>query len=432
MKSTFYYSDTSKRPSILLSVSLLAAFLFFLTGCCGKKNSEGSNTGKQVKLVFWNTMEGAEAEAMPAILAEFSKLHPEIQIEQVMTNFYETKSGFKKAVRDGVAPDIVRADRFWIADFASSGVLSAIEEKQIKKELEEMVPVAKEVIRYDNNYWAMPISVDSLAMFYNKKLFKKYNISPPTNFDEFAEHAKLMTEENTGQYGFFIYPNGWYFEPFYYGFGGQYFNESGELVFDYEVAKKSFQFLLHLKENLRAVPPINFRDKVYNTMIKSFGNGKIGMIFSGPWAINSIIKGSAFRDSLENLGIAPLPAGPYGTFSPTGCQTLAISSSSKYKPEALKFLKYMFSYDVQKRLSMANYGMPANRKVFSAPELKNDPYLQTFIRQLQISRKIVTKPNQGNIYEPLGEKLKSVLNGEISTEYAISDFIEEWKNKYEK
>jgi hypothetical protein len=68
--------------------------------------------------------------------------------------------------------------------------------------------------------------------------------------------------------------------------------------------------------------------------------------------------------------------------------------------------------------------------VFAADELKRDPYLQTFIRQLQMSRKVISTPLRGEIYRPLGEKLKQVLNGDLSPTYALNDFEAEWQARF--
>jgi arabinogalactan oligomer/maltooligosaccharide transport system substrate-binding protein len=267
-------------------------------------------------------------------------------------------------------------------------------------------------------------------MFFNKKHFKEKGLAVPTNLDEFTEAAKKLTDSGKGRYGFFINPNGWYFEPFFFGFGGQYFTPEGKLAINSDQAKKAMEYLLHLKDGLRVVPPVNLRNNVYHTMIHSFKTGQVSMIFTGPWAIRTIIAGTAFKDDNNNLGISPIPEGPHGTFSPTGCQTLVISKNCKNYDAALKFIRFIYSPEIQKLLSIVNFGLPARKSVFAADELKRDPYLQTFIRQLQMSRKVISTPLRGEIYRPLGEKLKQVLNGDLSPTYALNDFEAEWQARF--
>jgi hypothetical protein len=47
-----------------------------------------------------------------------------------------------------------------------------------------------------------------------------------------------------------------------------------------------------------------------------------------------------------------------------------------------------------------------------------------------MSRKVINSPLRGEIYRPLGEKLKKVLNGDLTPEYALNDFQAEWKARF--
>jgi len=429
--SDFKNMSQFKGKSIALPVAISGLLLLFavLAGCCANSGTSGSTSNGRLVLEFWNTMEGAEARIMPDLLRDFMTANPDIEVNEIKVDFYKGREKFIQGVSEGGGPDVMRADRFWLQDFVAKQLVRELEESQIKDELEDMVPIARGVVTFNDKYWAIPLSVDCLGLFYNKKHFAEKGVKIPTNFDEFAAAAEKLTDSNLGRYGFFIYPNGWYFEPFLFGFGGQYFAPDGSLAINSDETRKSMEFMLHLKDGLKAVPPVSLRANAYQTMMHSFGGGQVSMIFSGPWAIRTVLAGAAFKDDTSNLGIAELPEGPHGSYSPTGCQTLVINKNSRSHEAALRFLKYMYSIEVQKQLSMVNFGLPARRAVFALPELKRDPYLQTFIRQLQMSRKIINSPRRGEIYAPLGDKLKAVLNGDITPEYALNDFVTEWNNR---
>ena len=415
------------RKALCVIATMAAMITPFIVGCCSSDNSK-ANSKDKVVLEFWNTMEGREAKIMPEVLAEFHKQNPDIRIEEVSVNFYEAREKFTKSASEGKGPDLMRADRFWLDRFVQQDLLTEIDQNQLTEELADMVPIAREIVTFNDKIWAVPLSVDSLAMFYNKAHFREKSLKVPTNFDEFSDACIKLTDSSRNRYGFFVNPNGWYFEPFFFGFGGQYFDPSGNLAIKSDAAKKALEFITHLKE--QTMPATNMKSKVYNLMINSFANGQISVIFTGSWAIRDIIAGSAFKDNNSELGVEQIPAGPSGTFSPIGCQSLVISKNTKNKEAAIKFAKFMFSYEVQKSFTMANYGLPARRKVFAAPELKKDPYLQTFIRQLQMSRKAYTHPDQGDIYAPLGNQIIKVLSGELSIDFALSDVETEWKAKH--
>ena len=431
MKTCQTKEIAKKRQSLLtalLGISALLVFSLLLLACSDEKSGSASSASK-IRLEFWNTMEGPEARTMPAIIDDFCKQNPGIEVNSVVVDFYKAREKFKESIKAGAGPDLLRADRFWLSDFADGSFIQEIPASDISAELDDMVPVARGVVTHKEKYWAIPLSVDCLAMFYNKAHLSEKSLEVPRNFDEFSSAIAALTDSSLGRYGFFIYPNAWYFEPFFFGFGGQYFAPDGSLAIKSDAASKAMEFLLHLKDRLKAVPPVNLRSNVYQTMINSFGSGQVSIIFSGPWAIHAVLEGSAFRDHNENLGIAPIPEGPHGTYSPTGCQTIVIAKTSKNRDAALKFARFMFSPDIQKQLTMVNFGLPARRSVFGAAELKKDPYLQTFIRQLQMSRKVINNPVRGEIYAPLGEKLKQVLNGDLTPEYALNDFVTEWNSR---
>lgn len=414
--------------NILKIFSILALFsLALVSGCCDSSSNTTGSSSDKVVLEFWNTMEGREAAVMPDVFKAFKQKYPNITINETTVDFYEAKEKYIKAVSEGKAPDLIRTDRFWLASFVSKGLLSEIKESEITEELSDMVPVARDFVTLDKKIWAIPLSVDSLAMFYNKAHFREKSLPVPTNLDDFSKACKALTDPANNRYGFFIYPNGWYFEPFFFAFGGQYFDADGKLYIKSDAGRKALEYLLHIKAEIKAVPPMPYTNKLYRTMIESFSSGQTSIIFTGPWAIRDIIAGSAFKDNNLNLGVGEIPRGPSGTFSPIGCQSIAISSSTKNRDAALKFAKFMFDYDIQKNFTMANYGLPARRKVFAAPELKQDPYLQTFIKQLQMSCKAYTHPEQGDIYAPLGDKIIKVLNGDLTIEYALTDVETEWK-----
>lgn len=430
--------QNNKTNTQLVFNTIIVFFMIFLcvnlTGCCSKKDGAtgGSASGGKTDLVFWNTMSGIEAEAMDKILEQFHKENPDITIKHEIIPFYETRDKFREASNQGRAPDILRADRFWIPSFAAEKLLAEISPEEFGDDYKEMVPVSKELCMWEGKNWAVPISLDTLGLFYNKKHFKEKKLKIPNTFDDFLKAAKTLTDGN-GKYGFFIYPNGWYLEPFLFGFGVNYFDKQGNIAIKSDATKRAFDFLLHMKKDLKVVPPVSLSgDHVYSTMVGSFKRGQVSMIMIGPWEIRSILEGSEFRKDNLRLGVAPLPKGPYGSFSPTGCQALVISASSKKKAAAMKFLHFMFSHDIQKQLVMVNYGMPARKSVFSAPELTKDPYIGVFIKQLQMNRKYNFNPLQGDIYEPLNKKLVEVLNGDLQVNYAISDIVKAWEAKHKK
>ncbi len=415
--STFFIRSTFS------TFCVLALILF--SGCGSTEVSDVNQ--KTVTITFWNTMDKPEAELMPEFVSEFEKLNPTIKVSVKEISFYKAREKFEQSIKAGVAPDLLRTDRFWLHDFVKADLIQPIEKSEIKEEYEDLLPIAKQVIEIKDKIWAVPMSVDCLALFYNKKHFKELGLTPPRNYEEFSRAAAKLTDPRTGRYGFFIHPNGWYFQPILFSFGGRYFTKDGKTAINSDQSIKALEYLLNLKNRLKAVPPVSLRANTYKMMVNSFKSGQVSMIFNGPWAIREIISGSAFKSDVSNLGIVGIPGGSLGSFPPIGCQTLTISKTSKYKQASLKFAKFLCSKNVQTRLSKKNYGLPARKSIFSDPEIKKDPFLKTFVWQLQSSQKMDIQAKRGKVYASIGEKIKKVLNGELTPEYAIHDLEKEWE-----
>ena len=156
------------KNTLSLCFILVILLSALLTGCCDSGNtSANSGTEGKIVLEFWNTMEGREAAVMPDVLIAFHEKYPDITVKETSVDFYGAREKFIKEASEGEGPDLIRTDRFWLPRFVNKGLLSEIKENEITEEIADMVPVAREFVTVDKKIWAIPISVDSLAMFYN-------------------------------------------------------------------------------------------------------------------------------------------------------------------------------------------------------------------------------------------------------------------------
>ena len=421
--------DTTNSLKIagLVWVSIVVIAVLTCTGCSSSGGSAG--TGKTVKLTVWSTMGKMETEALEGVLKTFQERNPAIQVQMESIFFYQGKSKFESAAKAGVAPDVMRADRFWIPGFAKAGYIQELDQVALSEEMADLFPIAREAVNVDGKVYGLPHAIDCLALFYNKAHFLEAGVSPPDSFDQFRDTASKLSSGEKGRFGFFMNPDGWYFEPFLFGFGGKYF-ESGRLVIQSDQTLKAVHFLQDLKDTQHALPPVNLRTDTYKMMMQSFKSGQISMMMNGPWGIRDALSGTAFKDNVGNLGMAPLPKGPAGRFSPIGIQNWVISSTCKSRKEALTLIRFLCSSEVEGIISKKNFGLPARLSLFSDPELKKDPFLGPFLRQIQEGSALPdTSAERGELYGVISEFLVKVLNGDLSPEDAMKDLVSSWKGK---
>ncbi len=408
---------------VLLVLAVGAA----VTGC--SKKAAPTTEGGRAKITYWNTMGTLESEVLPSLVKEFTDQNPDIQVIVEKISFYDARNQFEQGMKAGVAPDVFRSDRFWVADFVKAGLVEELDPGIISEDLDDLVPLARQVVTIDGKVWGLPQSVDCLALFYNKAHLKEVGIEPPTDYDSFRAAARQLTDPGKGRYGFFLNPDAWWFEPFLFAFGGRYFTGDGVLHLSTDQTLKAVQFLLDLKETEKAVPPVNLRSNSYDLMMQSFRNGQVSMILNGPWSIRVALSGPAFKDRSDQLGVIELPQGPAGRHTPVGVQSLIIPKGCRHKDAALRFIRYLCSKPVEATLSKTNYGIPARKSLFSDPELRNDPFLRPFILQLQAGNAMDSHQQCSQLYKALGDTLMRILNGDIPPRDALKDLDTSWKAK---
>ncbi|MBF0503423.1 MAG: extracellular solute-binding protein [Candidatus Riflebacteria bacterium] len=420
---------SSLRTGGLLVLFTVAFATILVIAGCGVSASKSGGTTQEVKLLFWHTLGAAEAEALSPMLQEFAAKNPGIKVVVEAIPFENARVKFEQAVKAGLAPDIFRSDRYWISKFADAGYLEQLDEAISQNDIADLLPITRSSVTFHGKIWGLPHTVDCLALLYNKAHFKEKDVTPPDDFDSFTQVARKLTAPEKGRYGFFMSPDGWWFEPFLYGFGGRYFDASGTLAFRSEQTLKATHFLVDLKENLKVIPPVNFRSGAYKMMMQSFKGGQVSMIFNGTWAIRDIITGSAFKDDSGNLGVALIPRGPVGRFSPIGCQSLVIPKGGHHFKEAVRFISFMCSSEMESAFVKHNFDIPTRKSLLKDPEIQNDPFLKPFIEQIQNAEITENSPESYRLYAPLEDFLQKVLNGDVIPEDAIKDFENAWKNK---
>ena len=114
-----------------------------------------------------------------------------------------TPDTYKKELIDALAtgqgPDIFLIHNTWLPIFGDK-VLPApaqiLDEKRFK---ENFVDVVSDDFLYQGQVYAAPLSINTLALFYNQDLFNEAGIvSPPTTWEEFVADSKKMTRTTVG------------------------------------------------------------------------------------------------------------------------------------------------------------------------------------------------------------------------------------------
>jgi glucose/mannose transport system substrate-binding protein len=185
------HRSVSSSFGLLLGASLLCA-----TPACSSSSSEG--TPEQTLEVFnWWTNPG-ETDAAQAIFTMYEKANPQTHvINAAVENIDKAQAELQSRMTTGAPPDTFQAIGGWnlwewVAFNGKDDTDSKLENVDAIAAANGLAAVTPQplldVVSYNNHVYSIPIGTHRFnTLFYNKKIFAQYGLTPPTTWDEFYQ-----------------------------------------------------------------------------------------------------------------------------------------------------------------------------------------------------------------------------------------------------
>jgi multiple sugar transport system substrate-binding protein len=360
--------------------------LLFLTlaslivGCAGDQGSE-----KVRRVVYWEKWTGFEGEAADLVVNAFNKLEREkaakdpsyvpIEVTRVTVSRIEQK--LLVATAGGNPPDVAGTYTYLIPAYAEKGALTDLGPYAQKAGIErdDYVPHFYDLGVHQGKLWALPSTPASIALHWNKRLFKEAGLdpeAPPKTIEDLDAFAEKMTkwevtlsdgktEIRSGylpeippaqkrllQVGFLPGEPGWWGAFWGYFFGGQLVSKDGtkQLINSPENIR-AYEWVASYTKKLGIDHVQRFRSGFgnFSSPQNPFLSGKVGMVLQGVWMWNFIAQ---YSPGMQ-WGAAPFPVPAdhpelYG-ISMAEADALVIPKDSKHTAEAFEFIKFVQSQE---------------------------------------------------------------------------------------
>ncbi|MEA3450257.1 MAG: extracellular solute-binding protein [Patescibacteria group bacterium] len=212
---------------ILFSVLITTAF-----GCKQKISGKLAQKLQPITLQYWRVWDGQDDFA--PIIAAYNRVHPNVKIHYRKFRYSEYEEAITEAFASDRAPDIISLHNTWMHEYQKKNFLAPMPARTIMAYPEIADSIKKEIVWklkpntspslaaikkafigtvYDNiviksvdpktkqakeNVYGLPLSVDTMALFYNLDLFNNAGIiNPPEYWNrEFQEDVKKLTIQN--------------------------------------------------------------------------------------------------------------------------------------------------------------------------------------------------------------------------------------------
>jgi multiple sugar transport system substrate-binding protein len=412
----------------ILVVVLIGALLLYFNF---KNNGNNKPIAQKTVLTYWGLWE--PESVMQSLIERYELDHTNIDIQYVQKPFTQYESTVFTRIQQNVvestpAPDIVRINNAWLSKFQPylsplpSTIMSASDYAQ------DFYPTAiRDFTGTDSNLYAIPLEVDGLSLFYNKKLLKAAGMTePPKDWDSFIEAGKKLTKKNKAGV----------------------VTQGGVAIGSAKNIKHSADILnlMLLQNNVQVINSSNTEVNItttraesaldfYTSFVKThkvwsddlasdlelFYSGKLAMMFAPSWRSFDIINSNP---AIE-FGIAEVPQLPSN--DPVNYAMYwgeAVTRVSPNQLEAWKFVKWL-SEPAQVKEMYSNsskvraFGEPYARKSMSI-DIENDPYSGAIIKMAP-TMQAWKMADQAFIEESLRTAINDVVGKDVRIPEALKD-----------
>lgn len=325
------------RP--LLWLSGVAVGIAVLAAC-------SSNPSHRVLRVWHFWSEPAQEQAFNALVAEFQRQHPQIQLELVPLQWSDGKAKLRIALASSNPPDIVHLGSEWIADFAPALLpLDRRFERRLDSTFAPMGIQVEDSLRY-----AVPWTVNARVLFVHRLL----GIDSTVAWEEFVARIRQFHSPPV-RFGLGLCTSDPHnvikrVLPWIWAVGGHLLSAVPLSV----SADSTLDVALDRIANL-ALYAVVEQSRQLDARLR---RGQVGAVLSGVW----MLADSAVRSGYVVLPVIPHCAGSRGESILSG-DCFAIVRRSAYRDDALTFLEYMATWEQSARFCHAvpDAGFPAFR-----------------------------------------------------------------------
>ncbi|HVL89233.1 MAG TPA: sugar ABC transporter substrate-binding protein [Actinomycetota bacterium] len=351
-------------------VALVVATLTALAACGGEDSRAGST--KQVSFQIFG--DAAEIKAYQSLIDAFQAKTPGVKVKLVPVPSQNDHSAKLSAgFAGGSPPDLFLINFRRFGQYAARGALEPVEpmlESSTTMTESDFYPQAIDAFRFGGTLTCMPQNISSQVVYYNKELFKRFNVAEPKagwTWTDFLSTAKALTKDTDGDgttdiYGLGVDPTLVFLGPWVWQAGAQVVddtdNPSQTVMLD-DKALEALKFFIELRRIHKVVP--DHAEAESEGAEARFGNGRSAMLIDsrrGTTALRQqtgldwdVVQMPKFREEATML------------HSDAYC----MSKASKSKDAAWKFVEFAFGEEGAAIIAKTGRTVPSLKKVAESP-----------------------------------------------------------------
>lgn len=392
-----------------------AAALVATTSACSSPSGSDDAT-----ITFWHAFNADSQEVAvltDTLIPAFEKANPGITIDAVSVPYDDLHQKLVTAVAGDQLPDVVRADIIWVPELADLGVLEPLD--TLMPDFDDIAaavyPGPLATAEYDGHHYGLPLSTNTRVYLSNPDVYAAAGVAIPETQEDLQSIAPALAAHGVAAFADNDL-SGWNVLPWIWSAGGDLTDPDVTTASGYINSAESVAgvTLLYDLYTSGAIPSIIVQGGQDGTE-DGLATGSYASIMNGPWAY-PIIAGS-----YPDFQIEPslVPSGPGGSVSVVGGEDVVITSSSKHKDAAAKWVSYLLSPEAQRAL--AEVGQMSVLADLGPEMVDIQPYYATFVDQLATAKPRTPTPGWPQIDAALKSRLQEAFVGDGDIQAALDD-----------
>lgn len=358
---------------------------------------------ERVRITYWEKWTGFEFDAMKAVVDEFNRTQDKIYVDVLSVSNIQDKT--LMAISGGIPPDVAGLYGANVAQYADSRAVLTLDEMCAQNGIsrDQYIPVFWDICVVRGKLYSLPSAPASIALHYNKELFRNAGLDPerpPKTLEEVATMADKLIVREDGKIkvsGFLPAEPGWWNFMWASTYGGRLWDEKGKITINEPASVKGYEWCQSFAKKYGPGQLQTFRSGFgnFSSPQNGFMAKQLAMVPQGVWMYNFI---TMYSPKLEWAAVPmPYPASRPDLAQPTIADedVLCIPRGAKHPKEAFEFIKFVQSQKGMELLCMGQKKFTPLRKV--SPEFfakHPNPYIKLFI-DLSYSKNAITTPKIG-------------------------------------
>jgi multiple sugar transport system substrate-binding protein len=349
-----------------------------------------------------------------------------IQVNVVTVALPSLHQVLTHAVAEGRAPDLAIVDSVWIAEFAASGFLYALEDLdehwvRYEHEVDFLEPLVSSN-RSGGRTFGVSAFGSVAGVWYRKREFEVRGLEPPRTWDELRAVGQALADDAMAHP--IVMPGGSkggettaYCLIAFLASNRARVLDGRSVSIDAPETVETLAFLRTLIDDGLMAPDVVGYE--WTRPIRLFAEGKAALSVGGSYEAQTLAEslGVSMSELWEHVGFIPVPAGPRGQpASVAGSMSYAIFRQAAQPQLAMRVLEGAVAPAALARLARATGRVPARR---SAVELAG-PELRFLAQSAEILDSAVTRPTIP-LYPRVSTQLQAMLEAVLTGRLAPAD-----------